>query len=351
MGLREVLLLTGITGAILLLLTLQNRQQRIRQIASGLLISYVTTVLLVGGIELTLRCCYIESDNAPTLAEQQWWQRYMQMNSLGFRDREWSAADFAGQTVVAAVGDSFMVGYGINNVADRITESLAARLDQRADGSTDGYAVVNLGMSGSSTVAQTDALRTFAAQVATPDVVIWQYFLNDIEYTGLTLGISPIIPPLPPLAQESHLVNYLYWRLVPVSRITVTDGTTWGSWWEWLYAAYDNPGIWTVHRQELAAMVAYVASLDAELIVLLYPNLTDVVNSIPYVDRLEQALVAEGVAPAQIVKLFDAAAAWDPLDLTVSRRDRHPSASFNHYVADLLYTRYFAPDLTKVTTP
>lgn len=43
-----------------------------------------------------------------------------------------------------------------------------------------------------------------------------------------------------------------------------------------------------------------------------------------------------------MLKLFDAAAAWDQNDLVLSKHDAHASISFNHYVGETLYKDYFA---------
>jgi lysophospholipase L1-like esterase len=320
----------GVIGAILIVLVAQKRSPHLRGIAIGLLISYITSVFILGSAEFYMRCCYIESDNLPTLAQQNWWERYVNTNSLGFRDREWTAADLADKTVVVVVGDSFTAGNGINDDADRVSNILGKHLG-------DEYAVLNLGISGTATPEQLQTLKDFT--LAKPDVVIWQYFLNDINHTGLRLGISPQIPELPQIAKDSYLANFLYWRFFPPTEVVATDGTIWQNWWEWTYAAYDNFGIWEEHRKELYEMVDYADSINAELIVLIYPDLTQIMRTIPYVDRVAQALEAHDVT--NVVKLFDAAAAWDKSDLTVSRRDTHPSVSFNHYVGDLLYEQFF----------
>jgi hypothetical protein len=64
------------------------------------------------------------------------------------------------------------------------------------------------------------------------------------------------------------------------------------------------------------------------------------VRSIAYVDRVAQVFEARG--HTDILKLFDAAAVWNPRDLMVSARDTHPSPAFHRYVGDELYRRFFA---------
>ncbi|NOG52008.1 MAG: hypothetical protein HND48_23145 [Chloroflexi bacterium] len=48
---------------------------------------------------LALRCCYAASDTPMqwTRAGENWIARYMAFNSLGYRDREWTAEDLAGK--------------------------------------------------------------------------------------------------------------------------------------------------------------------------------------------------------------------------------------------------------------
>src|SRR5690606_14163974 len=101
--------------------------------------------------------------------------------SLGYRDREWTADDFAGKTVIFAVGDSFTEGWGIENPADRFPDRLQAQLG-------DAYAVVNLGKGGSSTLHQTQAVATYP--YATPDIILWQYLLNDIDVAAISNGYT-----------------------------------------------------------------------------------------------------------------------------------------------------------------
>ncbi len=317
-------------GVLLVLGAAQRRSRRLRGIASGLLVSYFTVLLLLGAAELYFRYFYAESENVYTLATKNWLDRYWHTNSLGFRDREWTADDLAGKQTVVVLGDSFAAGWGLQNPADRFSDVLAAKLG-------DDYAVINLGVYGTSTPEQLEILKN-QSPVQQPDVVILQYFLNDINYAGLKLGLLPTPRPNPDWSKESYLANFLYWRFVIGAD---SDDDFYQEWWHWGYAAYDNVGIWEVHKQEIKEFVDYVDSIGARLIVVIFPNLLDVINSIPYVDRVEQAFQEYG--QHNILKLFDAAAAWDPNDLMVSRRDSHASISFNRHVGELLYEQFFVP--------
>lgn len=301
-----------IVGALLVALARQRRWARVRQTAAGLLVSYVMIVLLLAGGEAYFR--YAHADSEGRLASNNWIERYWRENSMGYRDREWSADEWAGKTTVAMVGDSFTAGWGIENPSDRASDVLAARLG-------DDYAVFNLGLPGTSTPEQLAALQAFPAQ---PDVVILQYFLNDIQYALLSLGLNAPIEDIPPLARESYLANYLY------ARTTAGFG---GSYWQQMYAHYDNFAIWDVHRAELEAFAEYVESIEARLIVVIYPNLQDPVGSIAYVDRVAQVFEAHGV---EVLKLFDVVAAMPSGSAFVSPRDAHPSVALHRMVGEML---------------
>lgn len=329
-----IILLLILIGAILLALVRQKRWSRLSQIAPGLLVSYVTILLILGGLEVYFRFFYAESSNIIDLATDNWLKRYWHINSFTygeyrFRDREWNPADRDGKQTVVVLGDSFAAGWGLPDSKDRFSDVLAAQLG-------DTYYVMNAAVYGTATPEQLDILKHLPVQ--NPDVVILQYFLNDINYAGLKLGLLPTPEPLPEWTRETYLGNFVYWRFLAQSS---ANAEMFNRWWQWSYDAYDNAGIWSVHQQEINEFIDYVESLDARLIVVIFPNLLEIMQSIPYVDRVAQVFQARG--QNDVLKLFDAAAAWDPNDLMVSRRDSHASASFNRYIGETLYQLYFAP--------
>jgi hypothetical protein len=322
-------LVVGLIGLALIAAAGQKRWPRLRRLAAGLLISYVTVLLLLGAGELYFRYGYADSENIITLATVNWLNRYWHTNALGFRDREWTAADLAGKQTVLVLGDSFAAGWGIQDPADRFPDALARRLG-------DGYAVINLAVYGSATPEQLDTLKQYPL-VKKPDVVLLQYFLNDINYAGLKLGLLPNPAPTPAWVNQTYLGNFVYWRFLHSS---LANAQQFQDWWAWSYGAYDNVGIWSVHKQEIEDFIQYVDGTGARLIVVIFPNMLDPTRSVPYVDRVAQVFQARG--HPDVLKLFDAVAAWRSPDLMVSPRDSHPSPAFHRYVADLLYQQFFA---------
>jgi len=306
----------------------QRRFRRARALSQNLLITAMVLVLMLVGGELFFRTTYAESDGLPTLAVNNWLRRYWQTNTLGYRDAGWTPADWEGKTTVIAVGDSLTAGWGIDDPAQRWTGVLQSHLGA-------GALVINIGKPSTTTVDQRANLMAYPLQ--TPDVVIWQYTLNDIEHAALSIGQNPNLDPLggvPFWAQTSYLGNFVYWRTAGVA---ARGG---GVYADWLHRMYDTPTVWDIHRTEILAAIDTVQSMDARLIPVIFPDMPAPFASIGYVDRVAQVFAERGY---DALKLFDQAEAMPASIRMVSVRDAHPSAAFSQVVGDALYERYFAP--------
>jgi hypothetical protein len=308
----------------------QRRLGRVRAVCSGLLLSYAIVALSLAGGELYFRYAFAESDGLPTWANQNWLARYWHTNSLGYRDREWTPDALAGKQTVLVVGDSFTAGWGIAETDQRFTGVLAERLGE-------GWAVINLGRPGTTTPAQTEALRTYPLQH--PDWVIWQYTLNDIDDAALSIGLDPGLNPFasaPAWAGESALGNFLFWRLAGRE----VRGT--GTYSDWLFSMYDHSEVWRIHAAQLDAAIDQVEAMGAQLGVVIFPDMLRPFDSIPYVDRVASVFAARGYGD-RVVRLFDAAERMPLTERIVNPRDAHPSAAFSRVAADLMWQAWFAP--------
>lgn len=335
MSLLAVIVIFVGMGAALIAGATQKRFIGLQGVTRGLLVTYVTTMLILTGGELYFRYVYADSGWAFTLAGQNWHNWYVDNNSDGYRDREWTAADLDGKRTVLVIGDSFTQGFGIENPEDRYANVLASRLGPE-------YAVINLGVIDTATRDQITTLAGYPVQ--NPEVVIWQYYVNDINAAALSIGQYwlPRLPRRrPQFVDESYLANFIYWRLAPF--FTTVDVTDYADYWSWAYAAYDNATIWDIHAAELRAMIDQVEAMGARLIVVLFPNMEDPLATIPYVDRVAQLLESEGVT--DVMRLHhDVAyfATHETESVVVSARDFHASAAFNRYLGQRMYDLYFA---------
>jgi hypothetical protein len=322
-------------GVLLVAGATQKRFKRLQGPARGLLVTYFTVALLLVASEVFFRYVYAESDGLPTLASQNWLTKYWHTNALGYRDLDWKPEEISGKKTVLVDGDSFAAGWGIANTDDRFGNVLAKRL-------VDDYAVINIGKPGASTVEETDNLKQYPLDKV--DVVILQYYLNDIENAALSIGLDPKLDPtqgMPAWVNESYLANFVYWRLIDHFQ-PQQEGTQ--TYWDWLYSMYDNSTVWAIHQKQLNDFADAVTQKGGKLIVVIFPNMLDPFHSVPYVDRVAQAFEAKGIEADNIVKLFDAAAAMDLNQRVVSLRDAHASVAFNHLVGDMLYDKVVKVD-------
>ncbi|NDJ61054.1 MAG: hypothetical protein GYB67_08005 [Chloroflexi bacterium] len=331
----SLVLVIVVVGLLLVIGAAQRRSRRVRAVSANLLISYTVIVGMFVLGEIYFRFFFAESDGIPTLALDNWLDRHWQTNSLGYRDREWMAADWQDETTVLIVGDSFTAGWGIDDPRDRFGDVLADQLG--AD-----YTVINLGEPGASTVETLANLEAHPLQ--TPDHVIIQYTLNDIENAALSIGLDPGLDPLadlPAWAQESYLGNFIYWRL---SALTGRRASA-QPYIDWLHAMYDHSVVWAIHEEQIHALIDAVEARGADLGVVIFPDMHDPVGSIAYVDRVAQVFELRGYGD-RVLKLFDLAAAMPPEARMVSPRDAHASAEFHARVGVLLYDLLFAQAIT-----
>jgi len=298
----------------------------IRRMSRNFLVSYAVFALALAGGELYFRYVYAQSENILTKSTSNWLDRYWQTNSLGFRDREWTPEDWAGKQTILLLGDSFAAGWGIENPSDRFGDVLAGLLG-------DEWAVVNAAEYGRSTPEQLDIAREHPLQ--DPDVIILQYFLNDISYAQLRLGLQLDPGETPWWADESYLLNFVYYRfLINVMRADEQD------WQDYDFQAYDNPTIWALHRAEIEEFIDFADEREARLIVVIFPNMLYPFRSIPYVDRVAQVFEERG--KTEVLRLFDEANEWELEERIVSPRDTHPSIAFHRMVGERLYEEFFA---------
>jgi hypothetical protein len=254
-----------------------------------------------------------------------WADRYFVTNSLGFRDIERESFD---KNSVLVIGNGVTAGWGIADTKDRYTEILAQHLEK---------SVLNLGVIKTSPERQRYILIQYPLK--SPDVIIWQISLDDIEETALKFNQSwtPTLAEPPSWVNGSALLNFLYWRNVEPP--TVYNNQTYP---EWLYALYDNVVVWEAHAAQMNAFMDVVEKSGARLIVVIFPSLRDSnpVNSVGYVDRVAGVIEQRGYS--EILKLYDDFAAKGVSESSISARVPYPNEKFHQHLGDKLYELYFA---------
>jgi hypothetical protein len=288
-------------------------------------------------VELCFKLFFAQSDAFRyTLASQNWYDRYWQQNSLGYRDVDWTADMLAGKTKVMVVGDSFVAGSGIVDPQNRFSNQLGRLLG-------DDYAVLNVASPGWDTI---DEVRAIIDYPYRPDILVLSYYINDIEGVAYQSGAQrpPIRqdPPawLAPLVQNSHALNFLYWRLVRLGP------QTWAEvyWNDWLLKISADPDIRWRHRQELITIIEGAASEQIPLFVLVFPNLSAVSESQPLLQPVIDLFQEHNIPVLDVSTLLTGR---DPAQTTVNAVDAHPNEAVNLEVAEQLYNMIRAWEKTR----
>ena len=269
----------------------------------------------------------VRSDNfVRTLAAQRWNARYRKpINSFGYRDTEHPPGAVAGKRVVAVVGDSLTVGAGIKDYRDRYPDVLAELLGPE-------WTVVNISRGGWS---QPQELRALQAYPLRPDVVVLQYYINDIRHAAARYGADPVVHLNRPtgflgaIIEKSFFVNFVYWRLYRL-RLKGSDRVFWRE----IVACYQDERIWNDHVRELEAFVRYTQRVNAELMVVAFPFLPRVEDTAPITAKVSAAFERMGVKAFDLAPIF---AGRDPSELIVHSMDAHPNERVHREVAELIW--------------
>lgn len=160
-----------------------------------LLLGFVIAFMLVAA-ELTVRHIFRDitttADNRSYFALK-WKARHVRLNSLGFRDRERPQHKATNLYRIALVGDSFAFGQGIpeesrmSNIVERELTKNGHRVE-----------VLNFGNPGNNTAAEVRLLPRILESYS-PDFVLLQWYVNDVENNSLPLNDANSPRPKPPV--------------------------------------------------------------------------------------------------------------------------------------------------------
>ena len=295
--------------------------------AKGLMANIVTLVvpLVVVLVFLEIVFMYVPQSHEGVLskASQIWWEKYWHpVNAQGYRDKEIEAG--TNKTKVLVIGDSFAAGHGLESLDDRFSDQLESKLGK------DKYVVYNLGVSGSDTRDEAKRLMEFPVK---PDVIVLQYFPNDIEKAarenGKTLtGAEPyndLHGPWATLVKRFYLPNFVYWQLPHQSFSTFET---------FVQNSYSDSTVLNAHFRDLNQMLAYRDSTGAKMYAVFVPFLFQLDKSTQYTRPVEDYLKVHGV---KVVTLTDGIKKIADKDRVVGKNDGHAGPAVNALMAERVY--------------
>lgn len=305
---------------------------------TGALISLTTIALLFAAAETYLRVFGVATDAYSfTAMNRQWYLNFYwpTLNSLGFRDHEPKPDPDGRLLKIAVLGDSFVVGHGIDDFDQTFPQLLERRLGERAD-------VLVVAKPGWDTDVELAELQKYPVA---PNVVILSYYLNDISYLTKATALDPDRnfrfpqqPLLGAFVRNFFVPNYVYFNLLQFTAPRRTRGFI-----QDLVDAHRADALWSQHARQLQAIVDWTRARGIRLLVMVWPHLLAIDDSRPATARVAQFFQAQGVP---VVDLCDLLKSADGARLVVNRFDAHPGVVAQRRAADALYAA-----LTKPHTP
>jgi len=308
---------------------------------TGLVLGNMLVMLAMLGVvalamETHIRFTMVATDSfGVSLPARRWFALNTKLNSLGCRDKEWSAEKPPGVTRIAFVGDSFTYGWGIKRTADRFPDLIQARFDARAPGTVEILNVAKPGWNtGDELQPTTDMIERYGV-----DEVVLCYVPNDIE--GLiptTDDFNPTRPPEPVLFNPDSfcLLDYLY-RRVYLPRLPTVRGFD-----DWLAEGYADETIWRAHQKQLFAIKRVCDQHDVRLRVALLPFIKTGGEKL-HLDKLfallERLLDVNGFEYADLLPSITGVPSGD---LVVNASDAHPNEEANRRFAEALWQAFYA---------
>lgn len=344
-----LLWLAAMGGAFVGLLRARRRRRRIsarlRWVNLGL--SIWMCLALVTACEMGFAFFVDRSDafNTTNIARR-WTSLHIdaERNAMSFRDsREFEKTIPAGTRRICFVGDSFTMGHGIVNMADRFSDRVAAQLETEHPGKYVVANIADLGLEIAQIEGRVGAILNEGYQV---DMVIYVICLNDIEYYADRLSdISPTIDPQKQqkpakpffLISETYFLNWLYYRIVQVA-----DAQTRG-YYDRLKDAYDSPA-WEPFRSHLDQLDASCRAHHAELRIVIFPFLHNLGPDYPFLAAHAKIVAYCKQKNVRVLDLEPVLREHAGERLTVNAFDAHPNERA-HAIAAHAILKDLLPDL------
>ena len=278
-------------------------------------------VMLLLIIEIVFMFIPVSHSTSNTLAGKNWFAIYWKENSLGFRDAELKEKDLTKKKIIF-IGDSFTAGHGLKKTSQRFSDIAGKQLK-------DKYEFFNLGVNGADTDDEYKTLLNFSEK---PDVLVLQYFFNDIDNATKRAGVwqeflmmySDIPLWQRPLARGSFLLNFIYWKFPHSGEFDYVAQ---------LRKAYGDSIILQDHLSSLKKFTDYCHANGVRLYVVMFPFLQDLQISNELATPVKQFFTNEKVVVLEVSQLVT--------DLSVKERvvnvnDFHSSPLVNERVANEL---------------
>ncbi len=290
-------------------------------------ITLATLVLAIIAVELGLRYWVVMSDNfALSKMHQNWNRLYWQpVNELGFRDYP-PNTDPTRQKIIV-MGDSFVAGYGVNDIDDTFPHQLGALMGE--DYAVNIVAVPGIGIG--------TALADVMKYPVKPDVLVVSHYINDL-IEGAAKRVLPAFEGVRQTPPEGlswwidnfYIANFWYYRVYHY--FSINAGTRYS---DYIREAYANTEAWRIYEtEELDVLIAWTEANDVQLYVIVWHNLADREGSLPLIAPVLAYFEEKGIPTLNMAEALEG---LPVSQITANIFDAHPSIEAHRIASERLY--------------
>lgn len=239
------------------------------------------------------------------------------INSAGYRDREYQLPKPAGGVRIMMLGDSLTFGWGVK-VEDTFADQLEKMLNK---GAGEGkFEVINTGVGNYNTYMEVAAFMRNGSKY-NPDIIVLNYFINDAEPTPKRAENS--------FTEYSHAAVMLWGAFDTISRMYFGKAD-WKSYYSGLYDD-TQPG-WIQTKEAIAQLADYCRQKGIKLMIVNLPELHEL-SSYPFENVNSKLAEVAGQLGVPFYDLLPAFTSEVPQSLWVSPTDAHPNAKADAIIA------------------
>jgi GDSL-like Lipase/Acylhydrolase family len=297
---------------------------KVNKIVANVATLGIMLVFLLGLLEIVFMYVPQSHEGALSKASQIWFNKYWPpMTPDGYRDSPKN--DTTGKKKIIFMGDSFTAGHGLNDVNERFSDQVAQKLG------ADKFVAYNLGISGSDTRDEFKRLQKFGIK---PDVLVLQYFLNDVANAAKDANLSLAEmqpyndlknPALGSLVMRFYFPNFIYWQFPHTPPASIVD---------FVQKSYSDTTILNPHLRDLKQFIDYAKANNTKLYVVMIPFLQNLDNSNRYTKPVEDFFRQNNVP---MVRVSEFVGQIPAKERNVGKNDSHASASVNALISTHLY--------------
>jgi len=245
------------------------------------------------------------------------------VNAEGFRDNLDLSPNSPRKHNIFFIGDSFTEGDGLKSVEHRFSDKTGVLLGEE-------YQSYNLGSSGSATTEQIAILDDLPFL---PDIIVWQYFFNDIddicfEQTNSYPNLNELFdlnPVCQWIVERSFLINYFFFRYSP--KLGYNEFV------DYFLQCGENEQVMQAYANKISGIQDFCQKNDVTLIFLIIPNSFNPEKSIAL------DLKVQGIFERLQIPYYNSTK--DVLEVamdirTINSQDMHLSETSNAIIAEKL---------------